>query len=445
MGHEPDVAPSAEEGLCVATANRPDLLILDVRLPGMDGLTAMESFARELSGAPIVVITAFGDLPTAMDAISKGAFEYVVKPFDVAEIRAVIERALRIEPAKTTIRGEKAQDGIVGRTPVMQNVFKRIALAAHSDASVLVHGESGVGKELVATAIHRNSKRGSSPFVTVDIAAIGASRAEGELFGRVEDSRSGVAAAPGLLAQANGGTLFIDEVADVPLALQLKLLRALDHGEVFPVGGDAPLRSRFRVISATQHDLRKKVEAGQFRHDLYFRLCTFEIELPPLRDRRDDIAILAEYFAVQFGGQPGALADETLADLEGRAWYGNVRELRGAMEHAVVLARHGTVMPEHLPPPLLNMWQTSLLQASDGGQDFSSAVSTIAKQLLADPETAGTLYDRFLEQVEPPLLATVMSKYGQRCAPAARVLGLHRTTLKKKLTQYEIEELVGEG
>ena len=305
MGHEPDVAPSAEEGLCAATANRPDMLILDVRLPGMDGLTAMESFARELNGAPIVVITAFGDLPTAMDAINKGAFEYVVKPFDVAEIRAVIERALRIEPAKTTVRRDKTQDGMLGRTPVMQNVFKRIALAAHSDASVLVQGESGVGKELTATAIHRNSKRANSPFVTVDIAAIGAGRAEAELFGRAEDSRGGVAAAPGLLAQANGGTLFIDEVADVPLSLQLKLLRALDHGEVFPVGGDAALRSRFRVISATQHDLRKKVEAGQFRHDLYFRLCTFEIELPPLRDRRDDIAILAEHFAVKFGGQPG--------------------------------------------------------------------------------------------------------------------------------------------
>jgi DNA-binding NtrC family response regulator len=445
MGHEPNVAPSAEEGLCAATANRPDMLILDVRLPGMDGLTAMESFARELNGAPIVVITAFGDLPTAMDAINKGAFEYVVKPFDVAEIRAVIERALRIEPAKTAVRRDKTQDGMLGRIPVMQNVFKRIALAAHSDASVLVYGESGVGKELTATAIHCNSKRGSGPLVTVDIGAIGAGRAEAELFGSVADSRGGIAAAQGLLAQANGGTLFIDEVADVPLSLQLKLLRALDHGEVFPVGGDAAQRSRFRVISATQHDLRKKVEAGQFRHDLYFRLCTFEIDLPPLRERRDDIAILAEYFAVQFGGQPGALADEALADLEGRAWYGNVRELRGAMEHAVVLARRGAVMPEHLPPPLANMWQTSLPQSQGGGQDLSSAVSKIAKQLLADPDTAGTLYDRFLQQVEPPLLATVMSKCGQRCAPAARVLGLHRTTLKKKLTQYEIEELVGDS
>jgi two-component system, NtrC family, nitrogen regulation response regulator GlnG len=446
LGHDVDVAPSAEEGLCITAVNRPDVLILDVRLPGMDGLTAMEAFSRQMSGAPIIVITAFGDLATAVDAINKGAFEYVVKPFDIAEISAVIERALRFEPSHTTDRPRKTVDGMLGRTPAMQNVFKRIALAANSDASVLLHGESGVGKELAAAAIHRNSKRSGSPLVTVDIAAIEAGRAEEELFGRAEASRGGMLPSrPGLLVQAHGGTLFIDEVADVPLGLQLKLLRALDHGEVLPVGGEAPLRSRFRVISATQHDLRKRVEAGEFRHDLYFRLCTFEIDLPPLRDRRDDISQLAEHFAAQFGGQPGALADETLAELEGRPWYGNVRELRGAMEHALVLARRGTVMPEHLPPPLPNLWQAIYSQSPSGQQDLLSAISQIAKHLLADPETAGTLYDRFLQQVEPPLLATVMSKCGQRCAPAARVLGMHRTTLKKKLTQYEIEELVGEG
>jgi two-component system nitrogen regulation response regulator GlnG len=255
----------------------------------------------------------------------------------------------------------------------------------------------------------------------------------------------GSSARSGLAVQANGGTLFIDEIARMPLPLQLKLLRALDYGEVMPVGGESPLRSRFRVISATKHDLRKMVEAGQFRHDLYFRLCTFEIELPPLRDRRDDIALLADSFALQFGGQPGSLAEETLVELERRPWFGNVRELRSAMEHALVLARHGSVMPEHLPPALPNLWESTALTSGQSRDNFSTAVSQVAKQLLSDPDTAGTLYDRFLQQVEPPLLATVMSKCGQRCAPAARVLGLHRTTLKKKLTQYEIEEVAGEG
>jgi two-component system nitrogen regulation response regulator GlnG len=264
------------------------------------------------------------------------------------------------------------------------------------------------------------------------------------LFGVAETAR-GSAARSGLLVQANGGTLFLDEIARVPLSLQLKLLRALDYGEVVPVGGDSPLGSRFRVISATKHDLRNLVEAGQFRHDLYFRLCTFEIELPPLRDRRDDIALLADNFAVQFGGQPGAVAKETLAELENRPWYGNVRELRSAMEHAIVLARRGSVMPAHLPPALPNLWESPVPQSGHSREELSIAVSQIAKQLLSDPSTAGTLYDRFLRQIEPPLLATVMSKCGHRCAPAARVLGLHRTTLKKKLTQYEIEELAGGG
>jgi two-component system nitrogen regulation response regulator GlnG len=447
MGHEVDVAPSAEEGLCLAAANRPDVLVLDVRLPGMDGLTAMESFGRTLNGAPIIVITAFGDLSTALDAIKKGAFEYVVKPFDVAEIRAAIERALRAEPAPPSPPPTKdALDGMLGNTPAMQNVFKKIALAANSDASVLLRGESGVGKELAATAIHRHSQRRHGPFVVLNFAALNPATAEAELFGQIGAPGSDPSAArPGLLLQAHGGTLFIDEVANLPLPLQLKLLRVMDQGELLPVGGDAPLRSRFRVISATQHNLRKLVETGEFRHDLYFRLCTFEIELPPLRDRRDDIPLLAQHFASQVGEQPLTLAEETLAELERRPWYGNVRELRGAIEHAIVVARRGAVMPEHLPAVLPDLSQSTVEPAAAPESDLAGVISQITKRLLADPATAGALYDRFLQQVEPPLLATVMSKCGQRCAPAARVLGLHRTTLKKKLTQYEIEELVGEG
>ena len=446
MGHEVDVAPSAEEGLCLAAATQHDVLILDVRMQGMDGLSAMESFGRQLDGAPIIVITAFGDLATAVDAINKGAFEYVVKPFDVAEIRAAIERALRFEPTEKTAATSDSVDGMMGRTPDMQNEFKKLALAANSDASVLLRGESGVGKELAATAIHRNSERRHGPLVAVDFAALDSAQLESELFGQIDGTATGASGArPGLLLQAHGGTLFIDEVADIPLPLQMKLLRVLDRGEVLPVGADTPLRTRFRVISATRQDLRKKVEVGEFRHDLFFRLCTFEIDLPPLRDRRDDISLLAQHFASQLSGQPVSFAEETLAELERRQWYGNVRELRGAIEHALVLARRGAVMPEHLPAPLPNLWQTTPESSPSLPQDLAGTISLVARQLLADPTAAGDVYDRFLQQIEPPLLATVMSKCGQRCAPAARVLGLHRTTLKKKLTQYEIEELVGEG
>jgi two-component system nitrogen regulation response regulator GlnG len=445
MGHAVDVASSAEEGLRVAAAAPPDLLILDVRLPGMDGLSAMEAFAECLNGAPIVVITAFGDLATAVDAVRRGAFEYVVKPFDLEEIRAVILRALRAENSEPAAAVGGCVDGMLGQTPAMQHVFKRIALAAHSDAAVMLLGESGVGKELAAAAIHRHSARRKHPFVAVNVAALSPTLAEAELFGHVQGAFTGAdKPRPGLLLQANGGTLFLDEVAEIPLPLQVKLLRVLDHGELLPVGADSPVRSRFRVISATNRDLRGKVEAGKFRHDLYFRLCTFEIGLPPLRERCDDIPLLAHHFASQFANQPVVFADETLTELQSRPWYGNVRELRNAIEHALVVARRGAVMPEHLPPALTSPWPPRFAAAAKQNE-LSDALSQMARQLAADPDAAGAVYDRFLQQVEPPLLATIMDECGQRCAPAARILGLHRTTLKKKLDQYEIDELDLDG
>jgi two-component system nitrogen regulation response regulator GlnG len=337
-------------------------------------------------------------------------------------------------------------DGMLGQSPAMQSVFKKIALAANSDASVLLQGESGVGKELAAEAIHRHSARREGPMVAVNMAALSPALAEAELFGHVEGAFTGaVQNRAGLLLQANGGTLFLDEVADIPLPLQLKLLRVLDHGEVLPVGADAPLRSRFRVICATHQNLRRKVEAGEFRHDLFFRLCTFEIDLPPLRNRPEDISLLAQHFASQFGSESAALAEETIRELQQRPWYGNVRELRNAIEHALVLARRGVVMPEHLPPPLPNLWQPGVAAAAMQVEELADALSRIARGLADDPELAGTVYERFLQQVEPPLLTAVMDSCGKRFAPAARVLGLHRTTLKKKLTQYEMEDVATES
>jgi two-component system, NtrC family, nitrogen regulation response regulator GlnG len=446
MGHVAEVAASAEQGLELAAAAPPDVLILDVRLPGMDGITAMQAFEKHLNGAPIIVITAFGDLETAVKAVRNGALEYVVKPFDLAEIRSAIERALRVVPVGTKFVKSEAIDGMLGRSPAMQSVFKKIALAANSDASVLLQGESGVGKELAAAAIHRNSARANCPMVAVNLGALSPTLAEAELFGHVEGALTGAAQnRTGLLLQANGGTVFLDDVAEMPLPLQLKLLRVLDHGEVLPVGAEAPLRSRFRVICATHQNLRKKVEAGEFRHDLFFRLCTFEIDLPPLRDRPEDITLLAQHFAAQFGSEGTALAEETISELHRRPWYGNVRELRNAIEHALVLARRGLVMPEHLPPPLPNLWKAAVASSTQPEEELADALSRVARQLASNPDLAGTVYDKFLQQVEPPLLATVMDTCGKQFAPAARVLGLHRTTLKKKLTQYEVEEAEADG
>jgi two-component system nitrogen regulation response regulator GlnG len=236
--------------------------------------------------------------------------------------------------------------------------------------------------------------------------------------------------------QADGGTLFLDEVADIPLALQVKLLRALDQGEVLPVGADRPVRTQFRVVSATHQDLTALIGSGRFRHDLYYRLSAFEISLPALRDRMDDVELLARSFARRFGGPSSVLAAETLDALRRRAWYGNVRELRNAVEHALVMARAGVVLPEHLPPPQRQL--VSRPEHEEPAPLLEAAWGRRAEQLLDDPAVAGSVYDHFLSEAERPLLAGAMKRFENECAPAARVLGIHRTTLKKKLDQYGI-------
>lgn len=302
MGHEVETAASAEEGLRLAAESRPDLLVLDVRLPGMDGLSALEHFRHDVGNAPIIVITAFGALDIAVKAVRSGAFEYLVKPFDLAEIRSAIDRALRCAGEMKTVAPAELHGDMVGSTPTMQALFKRIALAAASDANVLVRGESGVGKELAARAIHRYSPHAHSRFVAVNMAALSPTLAESELFGHVDGAFTGASRSrDGLLVQANGGTLFLDEIADIPLALQVKLLRALEQGGVLPVGADKPVKTSFRVVSATHQDLKARVQCGKFRHDLFFRICAFEITIPALRERVEDIPLLASYFASQIG------------------------------------------------------------------------------------------------------------------------------------------------
>jgi two-component system nitrogen regulation response regulator GlnG len=441
MGLRVDTASSAEHGLTLASAARPDVLVLDVRLPGVDGLTAMESFRRHMGDAPIIVMTAFGDLSTAVSAVAKGAFEYIVKPFDLPEIRAALERALSggVAPTDGPRRPETAVDGMLGATPIMHAVFKRIALAAASDAAVLLSGEGGVGKALAARAIHRHSARRDAPFVAVNFAGMAPMHAEAELFGYVKLPSAGSREVrSGLLAQANGGTLYLDEPAEIPLPLQVKLLRALDQGEATPVGGAEPVKTSFRLISATQSDLREAVNAGAFRQDLYLRLTTFSITLPPLRERCADIPLLALHFAAETGGG-AVLSAELLAELQRRPWHGNVRELRNAIEHALVVARSGAALPRHLPEPM----PLVVPPASETGSQpagLEHAVAALANTLLENPENSGGVYDLFLGEVEPPLLATALSRHGNRCAPAARALGLHRTSLKRKLDQYGIDE-----
>lgn len=443
LGHEVVAASSAEQAFDHVEKSRPDVVILDVRLPGMDGLTAIKRFQEQCGTVPIIVITAYGDLQTAVEAVRRGAFDYIAKPFDVGKVKGALVRALASRPGLSPVEAASGLrvEGMVGRSPVMQEVYKQIALAAASDASVLLCGESGTGKELAARAIHRYSPRAEGPFVAVNVAALSSSLAESELFGHVRGAFTG-AEAPrvGLLAQADGGTLFLDEVADIPPPTQVKLLRALEQGEVTPVGGHEAVRTDFRVISATHRNLARRVEDGSFRHDLYFRLCAFQIDLPPLRDRPQDVGELAEHFTTTLAKPPGtpkvALTSEALAELERRPWRGNVRELRNAIDHALIMARGRAIMPEHLPQP-----STAMVVAPSDNVDaeVTAAVRQWAEQNVGDAQWAGRLYERLIEVVEPPLLAAAMNQHKGQCAAAARRLGIHRTTLRKKLTDHGLD------
>lgn len=444
LRHEVLSASSAEGGLEIARRQRLDLVLLDVRLPGMDGVTALPRLKELAPSTPVVVMTAHGDLSTAVDVVRQGAFDYVAKPFDLTQIERVIERSLTEEPAASSPRSVNADaDGIIGHTPVMQEVFKRIALVAPSNACVMVGGESGTGKELVARAIHRYSRRSSGPFVAVNVAALSPTLAESELFGHVRGSFTGAdQARSGLLVEADGGTLFLDEVADIPLPVQVKLLRALEQGEVLPVGSGRAVRTNFRLITATHQDLIAKTRSGEFRHDLYYRLATFQIELPPLRERRDDVPKLVDYFVQRLAeGRPVRVSHEALRELQSRDWHGNVRELRGALEHALVLARESVILPEHLPPPLAPHRESSPAAGEEptGTERLREMIRKWTEERLKAGESPTALYEELLSLVEPPFLRAALQEFNGQCAAAARIVGLHRTTLKKKLDQYGIE------
>jgi two-component system nitrogen regulation response regulator GlnG len=445
LGHEVVSASSAEQAIAQAKRRTPDVIILDVRLPGMNGLAAIEHLQGACGNVPIIVITAYGDLKTAVDAVRCGAFDYIAKPFDVAKVKSSLVRALSSRTSPVTESAPQTVghvEGMVGRTPAMQEVYKQIALAAATDAAILLLGENGTGKELAARAIHRYSRQAGGPFVAANLTADDPLIAEMELFGHVPGPLFGSdGPRSGLLAQAAGGTLFVDEVADIPPAIQVKLLRALEYGEFTPIGSVETVRSSFRVISASRHDLSQLIAKGHFRQDLYLRLSALKISLPPLRDRVPDIPELVEHFIGILAGPANAprpaITPSAMAELQRRAWRGNVRELRGAIDHALVLARQRAIEPEHLPPEVS---VANFGGASTSAEvDIAVAVRTWAEQKVDDRALAGRLYDRLLEVIEPPLLEAAMRRHKRQCATAARALGIHRTTLRKKLTEHGIE------
>src|SRR5882672_1946081 len=423
-----------------------DLVFLDVRMPGMDGLAALGKMREHRPAACVVVMTAHGTMETAIQAMQRGAYDYLTKPFDIDEVLLLAQRALEagrltqeVARLKTGIQEVREFSALIGRHPRMQDVYKTIGRIAGSDVTVLLRGESGTGKELVARAIHHYSRRAGRPFVAVSAAAIPSTLLESEMFGHergaftdAKDRRLGK------FELAHGGTLYLDEIGDMPLDLQAKVMRALQERTIERLGGQESIRVDVRVLAATNRDLEVAMRDGKFREDLYYRLNVVTLNLPPLRERRRDIPLLVEHFLAKHAPELGerAMAPDTLDRLVGYDWPGNVRELENVVQRAIVMATGGVILPEHLPigpvsaaasvaidATLEEIIERKLLECVRGLREHASA----------------NLYDLMVGLVEKPLLRAVLRETGGNQVRAAQILGINRNTLRKKLTEHGID------
>jgi DNA-binding NtrC family response regulator len=432
MGHAFLSAPTAEKGVELARAEQPELVFMDVKLPGMDGLTALGEIRRVAPRARYVVVTAHGTLDTAVKAVKLGAAEYLTKPVDLERVRALIETALAgpaVNREVQALRKRENLSGIVGRSAAMQEVFKQVAAVASSDASVMLVGESGTGKELVARAIHHNGARSNGPFEAINCGSIPETLLESELYGHEKGAFTGaVRQKPGKFEVAHGGTVFLDEIGEMAMTAQVKLLRFLEERSFARVGGTEPVAVDVRIVAATNQNLEERVREGRFREDLYFRLNVVKIEIPPLRDRRDDIPLLVAFYLDQARG--AGVTDEAMEALKAHAWPGNVRELRNAIERGCVLAHGGAIRAEHLPESVRSPKPL-------GESDVDARVRELVERLVQQGP-GGDLYRHVEARWEKALLRRVLEVTGGNQVKAAEMLGINRMTLRKKAEGYGI-------
>jgi len=431
---------SFESGSPVLEALRrqqPDVILTDVRMPGLSGLELLEAIGQQVPDVPVIIMTAHSDLESAVASYRGGAFEYLPKPFDVDEAvrlaRRAVEHRRRQKPTVPVDDGQVPE--IVGEAPAMQEVFRAIGRLSRSNITVLINGESGTGKELVARALHRHSPRADGPFIAINIAAIPKELLESELFGHEKGAFTGAAAQrKGRFEQAHGGTLFLDEIGDMPVDLQTRLLRVLSEGKFYRVGGHEQIETDVRLITATNQNLEERVADGRFREDLFHRLNVIRIHLPPLRARREDIALLARYFlkqsAVDLGVEAKQLLAETESYLAQLPWPGNVRQLENTCRWLTVMAPAQTIRIEDLPPEL----------HGEGGavepENWRTGLRQLIEQKLAHGES------NILEQLNPEferiLLEAALTHTGGRKQEAALKLGWGRNTLTRKLKELGI-------
>lgn len=430
LGHEPVQAAGGEEALALAARSRFAAVFLDHRMPGMDGLQVLAALRARLAHLPpVIVLTAYASSGNTIEAMRLGAFDHLAKPIKRQDVAEVLARALRSADALQAAPAaapDSEDDELVGPSEAMREVHKRIGLAAASAAPVLVLGETGSGKEMVARALHRHSDRAAGPFVAINCAAIPKELLESELFGHVRGAFTGATSdRPGCFRAADGGVLLLDEIGDMAAGVQAKILRVLQEGEVTPLGGHRTHKVDVRVVAATHRDLAQAVRDGSFREDLFYRLDVLTVRLPPLRERLADIIPLAEHFlrraaARQQGGAPKALSASAAQALVRQRWPGNVRELRNLMERCQALVRH------------------RVLDAADLGLDGAAPVAAEnAAALPADWLQASM--PEAVERLERQLIAHALARSQGNRAEAARALGIHRQLLYRKMAQYGLE------
>ncbi|HWW02253.1 MAG TPA: sigma-54 dependent transcriptional regulator [Candidatus Acidoferrum sp.] len=450
-------ASSGEEGLRLIPKLKPDLVIMDVRMGGMSGLETLRRIRQMDSKLLVILMTAYGTTQTAIEAMKLGAYDYLLKPFDLPKLKEIVARALK---AAHDIRGgprydfeakerrklqpEDLQSEIVGKSEPIHEVFKQIGQFAATDTTVLITGESGTGKELVARAIYHHSDRSQKPFLAVNCAAIPEQLLESELFGHERGAFTGAAAQRiGKFEQCNGGVIFLDEIGDMTPMTQTKVLRVLQSGQFERVGGNATLTVDVRVIAATNKPLEQAVAARQFREDLFYRLHVVRIHMPPLRERREDIPVLLNYFLNKFareqGREPKSIASNAVKALEKYHWPGNVRELENALRRVLVVSQGDVVLLEDLPPEIAGESSSStappgLAVASEGAvEDVAMLARQFFQWARRDPKL------KVLPAVERELVIQALKETSGNQVHAAKLLGITRATLRKRVEKFGIQ------
>jgi DNA-binding NtrC family response regulator len=454
-GHRPIIANNAEEGLRKIQSETPDIILLDVRLPGMNGLEALKQIKVLQPEAIVIVMTAYDSVEMTIQAMQLHAFDFIPKPIDLDQVKAIIGRVSQMQVERNKmpptelssveleLPAQPQEHRLVGKSPQMQEIYKLIGMMANNTVTVLIEGESGTGKELIARSIHSNSVRKDKPFVPVNCGALPDDLLESELFGYEAGAFTGANAKgkPGRFEIADEGTLFLDEVSSMSPVLQVKLQRALQEQEIERLGGTRPLKVDVRIIAATNQDLAEAVRLGRFREDLYYRFNLLSINLPPLRERSADITLLVNHFlqtaSVELGQTVRGVSPRCLALLQQYDWPGNVRELENAVKSAAVLSRTDVLLPEHLPTEILNY--KGRQQSSQSRLEV--ALESVLKETVKDAVTRAheALYDEVIDAVDRTLIKNLLEEVQDNQTKSAKVLGISRTTLLQKIKKLEIE------